>query len=606
LSTIYFNDEIYIHTNKLYKMASTFLDIKGRNLVLSGDLTVLGTSTQIDSTVVTIADPLMKLGDGNTGNVVDTGVYAEQDTGTTATYSGYFKDATDDKFRFFKDLQVEPGTTVNTAGTGYAPAGLIVESLETTNVQIDVTNGTIDTSTGALTISAASNSNVVVNPAGTGVTHFHSDATDGGYTFPTDAGAAQDTFLLSYNDTSGALEFFDPSSLGGGADHLRSDATLTTAGAIVIVESATSDRDVVESGIIIDGSDNITGIVNLTASGTVTSSTYTSTGGLAVTTAANGDITLDPNGTGQVKINNCLTYHGANNTSSDACDLGYFGVYDPTGSLDLYTGLFRDASDSGKYKLFDSLQAEPTGDLVDTAGTGFALADLAVNLVEAGNVRATGNTVDTLSGTLTISAATNNNVIIDPAGTGVVNFYGAYAFPPADGAAADYIMKTDGAGTITWVNPTTLVGADHVTASANFTNANRLVITENGGDREVVETDIVITGGNTISGVTTITANQLLDGCATQNANVTLTATDETTQAVTTAAGTIVVTLPTDPPCGTKFKILKADAGIGNVSIVRGGTNTLTDGVTTTMTLTDQFDYTTLKFEDTTGVWYIL
>lgn len=587
-------------------MASTFLDIKGRNLVLSGDLTVNGTTTTIESTVVTIADPLMKLGDGNTANIVDLGVYAEQDTGTTATYSGYFKDASDDKFKFYKDLQVEPGTTVNTAGTGYTAATIVVDAVETTNINVDVTNGTINTSSGALTLSAASNANVLLDPAGTGLIVFNSTATNNGYSFPADAGPAQDGFTLLYNDATDSMVLTDPSSFAG-ADHVRSDATLTTAGAIVIVESATADRDVVESGIIIDGSDNITGVVSITATGTVTTSTLTSTGTITVSTASNGDVVLDPNGTGHIKMNNCLTYHGANNTTSDACDLGWFGVRDPTGSLDLYTGIFRDASDGGKYKIFDSLQVQPTGDVVNTAGTGFSLATLAVNALEAGNINidVTNGTIDTVSGTLTISAATNNNVIVDPAGTGVINFYSAYSFPPADGTA-NYVMKTDGSGTITWVDPATIVGTDHVTASAVFASANKLIISENGSDREVVETAITITGGNTITGVTSITAAQILPTCATLAANTTLTATSATIEAVTTGATAKTITLPSAPACGTTFKIIKADAGAGTVIISRGGTDTLTDGATTSMTLADQYDQTTLWYEDTTGVWYIL
>ena len=40
------------------------------------------------------------------------------------------------------------------------------------------------------------------------------------------------------------------------------------------------------------------------------------------------------------------------NNSSDAVDIGVYGLYDTSGSQDLYSGLFRDASDSGKWKIF--------------------------------------------------------------------------------------------------------------------------------------------------------------------------------------------------------------------------------------------------------------
>ena len=46
------------------------------------------------------------------------------------------------------------------------------------------------------------------------------------------------------------------------------------------------------------------------------------------------------------------------NNSSDAVDIGFYGLYDDSGSQDEYAGLFRDASDE-KFRLFKNLQAEP-------------------------------------------------------------------------------------------------------------------------------------------------------------------------------------------------------------------------------------------------------
>ena len=65
-------------------------------------------------------------------------------------------------------------------------------------------------------------------------------------------------------------------------------------------------------------------------------------------------------------------------------------MYDTSGSQDLYAGLFRDANDSGKFKLFKDLQDEPTT-TVDVSGTGYAKATLVADL--EGNVtgNATGN-----------------------------------------------------------------------------------------------------------------------------------------------------------------------------------------------------------------------
>jgi len=57
----------------------------------------------------------------NTTDAVDFGFYGQYGVGGTHKYAGVFRDlsATGDPFTFFDSLQAEPGTTVNTAGTGY-------------------------------------------------------------------------------------------------------------------------------------------------------------------------------------------------------------------------------------------------------------------------------------------------------------------------------------------------------------------------------------------------------------------------------------------------------------------------------------------------------
>ena len=67
-----------------------------------------------------------------------------------------------------------------------------------------------------------------------------------------------------------------------------------------------------------------------------------------------------------------------NNNSADTVDIGFYGLYDTSGQ-DLYSGLFRDANDSGKWKLFKDSQEEPTT-TVNVSGTGYAVATLVANL----------------------------------------------------------------------------------------------------------------------------------------------------------------------------------------------------------------------------------
>ena len=122
------------------------------NVTIAGNLTVNGDTTTVNTATLSVEDPLIILANGNNGaDSVDIGFYGLYDTsGSQDLYAGLFRDANDSgKFKLFKDLQVEPTTTVNTGGTGYAAATLVVGTLEgavTGNVTGDVT-GNADTAT---------------------------------------------------------------------------------------------------------------------------------------------------------------------------------------------------------------------------------------------------------------------------------------------------------------------------------------------------------------------------------------------------------------------------------------------------------------------------
>ena len=106
-----------------------------------------------------------------------------------------------------------------------------------------------------------------------------------------------------------------------------------------------------------------------------------------------GDLTVNGDtvtvSTATLTVEDPLIKLAKGNTSADSVDIGFYGLYDTSGSQDLYAGLFRDANDS-KFKLFKDLQAEPTT-TVNVSGTGYAKATLVADI--EGNVtgNATGN-----------------------------------------------------------------------------------------------------------------------------------------------------------------------------------------------------------------------
>ena len=89
-----------------------------------------------------------------------------------------------------------------------------------------------------------------------------------------------------------------------------------------------------------------------------------------------------------------------NSNPSDSLDIGFFGEYVSSGTK--WAGLFRDASDSGKFKLFNDLTVNPTSNVVDTAS--YTLATLVANI--------TGGTISGLSA----------NIAVGDGGTGVGTF----------------------------------------------------------------------------------------------------------------------------------------------------------------------------------------
>ena len=153
-----------------------------------------------------------------------------------------------------------------------------------------------------------------------------------------------------------------PIALGG---------TLTFAG-------TSNEVDVAESAgtVTIGLPNNVTISGNLTVSGTTTEVSSTT-----------------------INIADPLLSMATNNNSSDAVDIGFYGLYDTSGSQDLYGGLFRDAGDSGKWKLFKDNQAAPTT-TVNVSGTGYAVATLVADLegavtgnADTATALATGRTV---------------------------------------------------------------------------------------------------------------------------------------------------------------------------------------------------------------------
>jgi hypothetical protein len=103
-----------------------------QNVYIGGNLAVAGTTTQINSTTVTIDDSLIKLAANQLAtdtDAVDVGIYGTYDVGGTQKYSGVFRDTNNaNKAWVFVDgITAEPGTTVTYAAGDLAYIEAIVD-----------------------------------------------------------------------------------------------------------------------------------------------------------------------------------------------------------------------------------------------------------------------------------------------------------------------------------------------------------------------------------------------------------------------------------------------------------------------------------------------
>ena len=168
------------------------------DLSLSGNLTVLGTLSTIDTTNLTVQDSLIELANGNaTTDILDIGLYG-QFGATGAKYTGLFRDATDGIYKLFTGSQTEPTTTVDTAAVGYTTAtlqtflnsgGLVSNATNVTltansTLAVGITANTLTLSTplgvasGGLGLSTITTGAILVGN-GTGAATVLSAATDG-------------------------------------------------------------------------------------------------------------------------------------------------------------------------------------------------------------------------------------------------------------------------------------------------------------------------------------------------------------------------------------------------------------------------------------------
>ena len=434
------------------------------------------------------------------GSNTVSGTKAQFDTavtdGTIAFHGGAHHDGFSD---FVANEHIDHTSVTLTAGEGLSGGGTIAANrtfavdfsdLSTADTAIGGTD-LISIHDGAqkkITWSNAQSSITAVGTIATGVWNGTDVAVADGGTGASSASAARTNLgvaigsdVQAYDATLNALASYNTNGL------------LTQTGADTFTGreiTGTSNEIEVSNGTGVSGNpqvglpDDVTIAGNLTVNGTVT--------------------TID---TTNLVVEDPLIKLATNNNAADSVDIGFYGLYDTSGSQDLYAGLFRDANDSGKWKLFKDSQTEPTT-TVNTSATGYAVATLVANV--EGTVTGTVSDISNhaITGLSDVGAKTGSGttVVFNTSPTIVTPTIASFANAGHDhtDAAGGGTLSTSAIGSGTFADAR--ISQSSVTQHAAAIDHDAL--TNFVANEHINHTSVTLTAGDGLSGGGTIAANR--------------------------------------------------------------------------------------------------
>ena len=440
--------------------------------------------------------------------------------------------------KYYTDI-VDAATNLNTVstivkrdGSGNFSAGTITANLSgnaTSATQLQTArffNVTGDVATQALTFNGTANVDISVELTDTGVTagtyggatQIPTFAVDADGRVTSAANVAISTSLSIAGDTG-----TDTVALNGG--------TLTFEGGDGITSTVTNDK----ASFAVDNT-----VVRNNSNQTITGS-LTVTGNLVI---SGNTVTQDVE---TMKVEDSLIQLAANN-AADAVDIGFFGQYND--GTTKYTTFFRDASDSGRFKLL----------------TGGTTIPSAANSVDPTSYT-TGTLVANITGG-TVSGLTSDIAVAD-GGTGAGSFTAGGIIMGNGTGALSVLANTGTAGTYGAVDRTLTVTTDAYGRVSAITNSAIAI-----SAAAVTSGTLPIARGGTNQ--TSFSAGQMIvfDGTSqASRANVTQTVTGGLSAANTISSITFdAITGGVTAYTGSAIAISASQITSGTLATARGGT----------------------------------
>lgn len=300
-------------------------------------------------------------------------------------------------------LTIVGGTNITSVASATDTVTLNLDATLTGLTAVTVTTLNTNAITGVTV-----NGDIVITPNGTG-----------------DVDLVADTVVIGDLNASATL------STNGTGDLVLNTNLGSNSGSITIANGLNGNITLAPNGtgdVYVDADTLRIGDVNagatLTTNGTgdltLSTNSGTNSGTITIVQGVNGDISLQPNGTGDVKILADTTLIGDNNVNAVLTTNG-------TGNLTISTNA---GSNSGTITIVQgtngdiSLQPNGTGDvkiLADTTLIGDDGVAAVLTTNGAGNLTISTN-AGTNSGTIVITQGANGDITLTPNGTGTVNF----------------------------------------------------------------------------------------------------------------------------------------------------------------------------------------